>query len=219
VDVNPDVRPVGGAGGLSRALPLAPTEPFRHLGIFGGSALNFARAVSTSPRFKASTARSSPWPSWSHRRRLDAAERHADEPQPRCHRLFGTNSRRNPRSDGVSNATVRILSDDPAPFEGLGAALRERPAVGHPWSKVLVWVVRGRSSVERLTSNFTLSNDSRSPVARGCSALRRSAALCTRSRQNHSDFGRFLRLGPTLNLRVVGSIPTRLTNSHFIRVG
>jgi hypothetical protein len=44
-----------------------------------------------------------------------------------------------------------------------------------------------------------------------CSALRRNAALCTLSPQNHSDFERFLRLGRTLNLRVVGSIPTRLT--------
>jgi len=39
---------------------------------------------------------------------------------------------RSPLSEGISNATVRILSDDPGPFEGLAATLRSRLAIGYP---------------------------------------------------------------------------------------
>jgi hypothetical protein len=45
----------------------------------------------------------------------------------------------------------------------------------------------------------------------GCSDSFYSAIDCTPFRQNHSDFQRFRVFEPTLNLRVVGSIPTRLT--------
>ena len=54
---------------------------------------NFARAAATSSRSNALAIPSSSLRSSSARRRLDAAARHADEPQPRCHDLLGTNSR------------------------------------------------------------------------------------------------------------------------------
>jgi hypothetical protein len=45
----------------------------------------------------------------------------------------------------------------------------------------------------------------------GCVSLRRDAAFCTPRSQNHSGFLGFRLREGTLNLRVVGSIPTRLT--------
>jgi hypothetical protein len=54
---------------------------------------NFARAASTSLRSNALAIPSSSLRSSLAPRRLDAAARHADDPQPRCHRLLGMNSR------------------------------------------------------------------------------------------------------------------------------
>jgi len=45
----------------------------------------------------------------------------------------------------------------------------------------------------------------------GCVAMPRAASFCTRRPHNHSGFPRFRIVEGTLNLRVVGSIPTRLT--------
>jgi hypothetical protein len=45
----------------------------------------------------------------------------------------------------------------------------------------------------------------------GCVDLLRNDTLCTRLAKNHSDFECFRERETTLNLRVVGSIPTRLT--------
>ena len=44
----------------------------------------------------------------------------------------------------------------------------------------------------------------------GCVDLLRNDTLCTRLAKNHSDFECFRERETTLNLRVVGSIPTRL---------
>jgi hypothetical protein len=108
---------------------------------------------------------------------------------------------RSPRSNRMSNATVRILRDDPASLRGWA----------RPYSHKSLSVIHVDSQTARL--RFMLFNDSfgQPRLRGGCSALRRSAAFCTPGPQNHSDFGCFLRLGRTLNLRVVGSIPTRLT--------
>src|SRR2546428_1283417 len=45
---------------------------------------------------------------------------------------------------------------------------------------------------------------------------RRDASSCTPLAQNHSDFWRFRFLEAALNLRVVGSIPTRLTSLRLL---
>jgi hypothetical protein len=69
-------------------------------------------------------------------RRLDGAStQQRDTLTSRSHAatIFWARIRgRSPRSNRMSNATVRILSDDPEPFEGLAATLRSRLAIGYP---------------------------------------------------------------------------------------
>jgi hypothetical protein len=69
-------------------------------------------------------------------RRLDGAStQQRDTLTSRSHAatIFWARIRgRSPHSNRMSNATVRILSDDPGPFEGLAATLRSRLAIGYP---------------------------------------------------------------------------------------
>lgn len=51
-----------------------------------------------------------------------------------------------------------------------------------------------------------------SPYGPGAVWVPSDAAICTHRRRNHWDFERFRVFEPTLDLRVVGSIPTQLTS-------
>jgi hypothetical protein len=95
---------------------------------------------------------------------------------------------RRPRSVSVSNATDRILRDDPAWLKGWGATQASRLALGHPLPTSVEGSglrvqrpseARRSLTVKPLMSGFTLANNSRNLVARGvaarCVALPRPA--------------------------------------------
>jgi hypothetical protein len=90
---------------------------------------------------------------------------------------------RTPRSVRVSNATDRILRDDPAWLKGWGATQASRLALGHPLPTSVEGSglrvqrpseARRSLTVKPLMSGFTLANNSRNLVARG---LQRVASL------------------------------------------
>jgi hypothetical protein len=112
------------------------------------------------------------WPSLRARyeaRRLDGASTQQRDTLPsRSHAatIFLARIRdRSPRSNGMSNATVRILSDDPGPVEGFGgdSALTTRY-----W--LSMWSIDGDGNLEPLPAAWT-------PLV----CLDAPASICTRS--------------------------------------
>src|SRR5262245_19060089 len=92
-------------------------------------------------------------------------------------------------------------------------------ALGHPRAAHLAWNAVDLRALRPSSTGICLHCALRGPAWRnapnglrtGCRDMPRPAAFCTRVNQNRSNHWRIRRSDAALNLRVEGSIPSRLT--------